>query len=176
MRNIGRELAKHWAAQGLAARSGNSKEEVRRFEEIHNVRLPSDLRDYLLFVDGMNQHSITDYHDSNGFAFWPLSKIRSAAEELAGKPEGYWDFPNRDALYVFADYMDWSWAYAILLSKDPSEGSPVFVLGMAESPSIRVANSFHEFVELYLADSRSLYEPPQESVDESITHGGEGGT
>jgi hypothetical protein len=63
-------------------------------------------------------------------------------------------------LYVFADYLDWCWAYAILPSKMPADESPVFVLGKAELP-IKVANSFLEFVELYLADSPTIYDPPR---------------
>ena len=156
MHYIGRELAKHWAAHGMAARYGNSEKAVRHFEEIHNVRLPPDLRDYLLFIDGMDRTSITDYQDRNGFSFWPLSKIKSAGEEAGLHPGGYWDFPNQDVLYVFANYLDWCWAYAILLSKDPTDDSPVFVLGKAKLP-IKVANSFREFVGIYLADSPTLY-------------------
>jgi len=48
---MGRKLADHWDADGMAAQSGNIEEDVRRFEEIHNVRLPPDLRDYLLFIE-----------------------------------------------------------------------------------------------------------------------------
>jgi len=158
MYDIGQELAKHWAAHGMAARYGNTEEEVRHFEEIHNARLPRDMRDYLLCIDGMNLYSITDYHDANGFSFWPLSKIKSAAEEARLHPEGYWDFPYQDVLYVFADYLDWCWAYAILLSKLRGDDSPVFILGKAELP-IKVADSFLEFVELYLADSPTIYGP-----------------
>jgi hypothetical protein len=38
-------------------------------------------------------------------------------------------------------------------------------VGKTELP-IKVANSFREFVELYLADSPAIYDPPQESVAE----------
>jgi hypothetical protein len=164
MFGIGPELAKHWNSQGMAARAGNTEQEIRRFEGTHKVSLPSDMRNYLLFVNGMDTTSIRDYQDSNGFSFWPLSKIKNAAEEVRVHSEAYLNFPDRDAFYLFADYLDWCWAYAVLLGKVVTEDSPVFILGKSESP-IKIANSFRGFVELYLIDSPTLCDPPKQSID-----------
>jgi len=59
-------------------------------------------------------------------------------------------------LFVFADYLDWSWAYAIRLLATPSESGHIFMIGKQETP-IQIAESFSDFVELYLVDSPILY-------------------
>ena len=159
MFDIGEELTKHWRSQGMATGKGSTEAEIGRFEQIHKVSLPQDMRNYLLVVDGMDMTLTRDYQDRNGFSFWPLSKIRSAADEAKRHPEGYWGFPHQDALFVFADYLDWCWAYAIRLESSLTEDSPVFLLGKKEFP-IRIGNSFREFAELYLIDSPLLYDPP----------------
>ncbi len=53
--------------------------------------------------------------------------------------------------FVFADYFQWSWAYAIRLG---SEDSSVILVG-AEGDV--VAASFSEFVRLYIEDAEALY-------------------
>jgi hypothetical protein len=59
--------------------------------------------------------------------------------------------PDPQAHFVFADYLQWSWAYAIRLG---TSGNPVIFVG-AEGGV--VANSFTEFVALYVQDAEALY-------------------
>ncbi len=65
------------------------------------------------------------------------------------------DFPGAEFFFVFADYLHWSWAYAIRLSKRPAEECSVVLIG--KQFPITVASSFEEFVNLYIADSPKLY-------------------
>ncbi|MDP8905215.1 MAG: hypothetical protein M3N29_07860 [Chloroflexota bacterium] len=65
-------------------------------------------------------------------------------------------FPGADSWYLFADYLGWSWAYAMHLT---SEGgtAPVSAVGTADQRPVRIAASFDEFVDLYISDSDVLY-------------------
>jgi hypothetical protein len=58
-------------------------------------------------------------------------------------------------LLLFADYLGWSWAYAI---KVGSEGnSSVHIVGTVDGCPHRVADSFAEFAELYMTDDARIY-------------------
>ena len=63
-----------------------------------------------------------------------------------------------DEYFVFADYLQWSWAYAVRLR---SEDSSVILVG-AEGDV--VAASFSEFVRLYIEDAEALYPKRSEQV------------
>ena len=57
-------------------------------------------------------------------------------------------------MVVFADYLGWSWAYAV--SADPEENSgAVFAIGGPRL--VIVASTLTEFLEGYLRDSSSLF-------------------
>ena len=58
--------------------------------------------------------------------------------------------------FVFADYLNWSWAYAIRLVSDVDSCNRVVIVGK-NSPE-RVAETFEGFVDLYLADAEGLYQ------------------
>ena len=156
MHNATEKLIQHWLSQGLAITKGNTQEQIEEFEQRYNVSVPPDMRDYLLRVDGMDMNSLTSYQDKAGFSFWPRKRIKTAAEEAHDHTTGYWSFRDQNSLFLFADYLDWSWAYAIRLLKSPSAETPVFIIGKRESP-IEIAKSFSEFVDLYVVDSPILY-------------------
>jgi hypothetical protein len=56
---------------------------------------------------------------------------------------------------AFADYLQWSWAYAIRLGNGPSEPNPVIHVCTIRPKT--VAGSFSDFVDLYLRDARELH-------------------
>lgn len=146
------KLLSHWKNQGLALANGNSEEALTEFESKNSVLLPSDMRHYFAAANGMPNNSGSDV-DSNGFRFWALDQIRplpSAGAE-AGVPIPAVEDPSR--YFVFADYFDWSWAYAIDLGGGHVQR--VIHVGTVE-PKI-VAQSFAEFVDLYVEDARELY-------------------
>ena len=108
------KLARYWTAQGLAPQGGAAIDAVGAFEETHRVVVPDDFREYLLRLNGL-----ADYGpgaDQNGFGFWPLSRIRPVATEE--RPPHF----TESGYFVFADYLDWSWAYAIQLLEDRAHG------------------------------------------------------
>jgi len=152
----GRKLVNYWRELGLPIPAGCPGAALEAFEKHAGVVLPDDLRNYFRLVNGMKDAWPGD-QDPKGFSFWPLSKVRWVPEELAEMSPQTSAFPGAEDFYVFADYMGWSWAYAIRLSQS-LEKNLVILIGK-EVPEL-VAESFSAFVDLYVIDSPALYESP----------------
>jgi hypothetical protein len=148
------KLIDHWRSLNLRIALGNSEEKVREFESRNDVTLPPDFRKYFLCVDGMTQVGGHDC-DPTGFSFWPLARVKNVSEEYAKHSTALPEVPDPNSSFVFADYLQWCWAYAIHLGDSPSEPNPIIHVGTVH-PKV-VAGSFNEFVELYLRDARELY-------------------
>jgi cell wall assembly regulator SMI1 len=147
-KSVADKLVAHWASQKLVASPGALPQAVRKFEANHGVILPDDLRNYFLRHDGMDQ-------DAKGFSFWPLARVRPAAEELAELSST--ETPvELGGYFAFADYLVWCWAWAIRLTADPAGSNPVIMIGTADGVPLKVASSFGEFVDLYLENSPRL--------------------
>ena len=148
------KLVQHWSNDGQTSATGTSEEALRKFEVKYGLTLSffSDFRDYLLNVDGMVQIGGQDC-DEKGFAFWPLNRIRSVPDECATSKVKIPEVDDVDRYFAFADYMQWSWAYAICLA--PGQKGRVLQFG-THSPRI-VADSFGEFVDAYVRDADELY-------------------
>ncbi len=150
-------LVDHWTTQGLKIATGATEQEVLSFESQNRAILPGDFRDYFLKVNGMFQ----DFHNSSdqeGFAFWPLNQVTNVSKECAKYSPNLPVPANPQNYFVFADYLQWSWAYAIHLGTRSSEAGQVIHVGTLR-PKV-VAGSFTEFVDLYLQDARDLYPDP----------------
>ncbi len=152
----GRKLVKYWKGLGLPIPTGCPDAALQAFEKHAGAVLPDDMRKYFRLLNGMKDTWPGD-QDPNGFSFWPLSKVRWVPEELAEMSPQTAAFPGAEDFYVFADYMGWSWAYAIRLSRSP--GANLVILIGKEVPEF-VAGSFSAFVDLYLSDAPALYESP----------------
>lgn len=147
------QLVAHWTAQGLPLASGASETEIRSFESRCGFELPGDLWIYFRRVNGLVQRGGFDV-DEDGFAFWPLEDVQPLLTVCTKYQQPVPPVPDPQAYFVFADYLQWSWAYAIRLG---TSGNPVIFVG-AEGPV--VANSFTEFVALYVQDADPLYPAP----------------
>lgn len=154
MANLTSKLISHWRSQNLTIAPGNTEARVREFESHNDVSLPPDFREYFLKVNGMAQDGGHDC-DPTGFAFWPLARVKTMAEESAQRSLPPSQIPDAARYFVFADYLQWSWAYAIRLGQRPSEPNSVIHVGTICPKT--VASSFTEFVDLYLRDARELY-------------------
>jgi hypothetical protein len=155
--SVGDKLRAYWRSNGLAVPKGITETGIREFESRYKVRLPVDFRDYFLRINGMKTHW-RNAQDPEGYAFWPLERVKTVSEEAAKHQhsEEWSNFLEADSLFIFADYLGWSWAYAIRLNRDPLESTPVYIIGKNPLP-IRVADSYLGFIELYLVDSPILY-------------------
>jgi len=145
------KLIEHWRRQGLPIAKGCHPESLDEFESRNHVILPKSMRDYFRVANGMRD---THSQDRRGFSFWPLSQVIPVEEEVERHTPFLRHFPGDDEFFVFADYLDWSWGYAIRLK--PGTSDRVVLFGK-ESPEL-VAESFEEFVGLYVEDGRALYE------------------
>ena len=142
---VGQRIKDFWTSQELGIRPGVTVDDIRAFERKYSVRLPPDMADYFLTIDGMYDS------DNEGFAFWPLHHLKTVPEETVA----YSNFDDAGSYFVFSDYLIWSWAYAIRLSGDLSQENTVIGIGW-DLPK-RMAKSFSDFVELYFVDHPILY-------------------
>lgn len=150
-------IIERWRSEGLRIAEPCTTAQIKEFELRHSIRLPADFKAYLLSVNGMAPDCRSDV-DGRGFSFWPLQRICSAFDDL--KCAGMSPLDHFRAYFIFADYLQWSWVYAIQLgSKESAIGKIVRV----DTPErlLDVSNSFTEFLELYLADSDRLYDPEE---------------
>ena len=147
------KLIDYWRGQGLSLSPGCDPKFVAEFEGRHHVELPRAVRAYYVAADGMKE-TPNDSEDINGFSFWPLARVSRVHEVTDGAliPP----FNNDVAFFIFADYMQWSWAYAV--SCAPRSIGSVILVG--RHPPERVATSFEEFVDLYISNSDRLYKSP----------------
>jgi hypothetical protein len=150
-----RKLIQHWTDVGLTIAAGITDEELTSFEAHYHVDMGSalDFKEYLRAVNGMTQSGGQDC-DAKGFSFWPLNRIKQVPEECLQHKMGVPSIRDIEKYFVFADYMQWSWAYAICLA--PSQ-SGILQFG-TRSPRL-ISNSFSDFVKAYMRDSEQLYLP-----------------
>jgi hypothetical protein len=144
-------LINFWRSQGLSTAGGATEEQIQSFERQYQLRVCREFRTYLSIVNGILE---TDNCDSNIFSFWPLSRLKQVREECPDI-EGA---KGHESYFVFADYMIWSWAYAINLDSVHLKAGEVVLLGGNRQQ--RIAESFEEFIRLYIEDSRYIYAVP----------------
>lgn len=139
-------LADYWSAQGLAFNGGATADMVKSFESTHGVILPKDFAEYILRLNGLAEFG--PGADENGFGFAALQRLRPVA------PSEYPLGSSGPGHFVFADYLHWSWGYALQLADERTRGEVIHVATL--EPKV-VAPSFGAFIELYLVDSPQLY-------------------
>ena len=128
-----------------------TQQEIVFIERKNKIVIPSDFKNYLLLVNGFNQSD--NYHDDPGFNFWPIEKICSAHTF----EDGRFSFSDSDFYYIFCDYLDFSWTYAINFSPE-KRGDTVVAIGTKNNFPTVIAKDFSEFVEIYLRDDDRLYD------------------
>lgn len=143
-------LINHWRREpSLTTLPPATSQEIREFESRHHIKFPLDLRGYFLTVNGFGP---PNDQDRNGFSFWPLASLVAVSVFDGGR----FAFPGAHECFLFADYLGWSWAYAIRLNSAGAV-TPVCIVGTADGQPIWIADSFSEFVTLYVTDAPSLY-------------------
>jgi len=159
MPSLMEKLRGYWESNHFHTRSGLPPEAIQRFETRYNVALPSDLREYLLGIDGMEDGD----SDNELVAFLPLADIKPVPEELssfAGIPDysSICDgLPDTPKCFVFADHMIRSHVYAIRLSQDSEAPTPVIWICCPYWSEI--APSFSAFIEDYLTEFERIRFP-----------------
>ncbi|HEY6329419.1 MAG TPA: SMI1/KNR4 family protein [Blastocatellia bacterium] len=143
------KLISTWKEQGLRLPIGVDTDQIVAFERLHAVKLPLDLKTYFLNVNGMDPYP-PHSQDREGFSFWSLQRLRIADVSCRGHAG-----LTEEKHYVFADYLNWSWAYSIRLSEDAAQENTILLLG-GDQPMV-IARSFSEFIDSYMAGASILY-------------------
>jgi len=150
------KLKKLWVSEDIARSIPASNQELLLFQKINEVTLPNDLVEYFKSVNGT-----TEEYDTRFFQFYSLNQFKNIDVELKnwnGLPDysGIVTTLNDYKKYfVFADYSFHMFSYAIRLnnSNEPVKNEVLVICGKEYK---MIANSFSEFVELYLDNSIEL--------------------
>lgn len=149
------DLINKWSSKNASFNMGAKDEEIHLFQKNNNVVIPNDLIQYFKLLNGTGDNLGDDF-----FEFYSIKRIKPVIEEFIDW-EGIPDykslissFPNRDNVYVFANYYFNLFAYGIRLYSKVEAKNEVYVFCGDEYK--KIANSFTEFIELYLSDSVEL--------------------
>ena len=156
MECIWRQLIESWRSQNLPIQKACEDGAIRSFETRHKIALPPDIREYFLNVNGMAPY-FPGYQDKEGYSFWPLERMTTIAEENEALGRPFSRLTEEDSLFLFCDYMDWCWAYAVKILPGSVAAEGIYLVG-CRNP-IKIADSFSDFVRLYFKDSEQLYPP-----------------
>ncbi|MDA1055868.1 MAG: SMI1/KNR4 family protein [Planctomycetota bacterium] len=144
-----------WTEEGVERREGASRATVAEFENRHGITLPDDVRRFYMEFNG------TIGTDEELNAFWSLDEIDSVPKKLSdfrGVPDyGGIEMNLADAenYFVFADHSIWVHVFAMQLRGQPPVNAPVLWIANGRTFD-RIAESFAQFWELYLADPNRL--------------------
>ncbi len=144
-----KKLLEYWSRSELVLGSPVSPHDLDSFEENYSVRLPTDVRDCYLAANGFVPPRD---QDANGFSFWPLEKVRLVSEFEGAR----WSTGETRNCFLFADYLSLSWGYAVQLSGEAGK-TKIGVVGTTSGRIKWIADSFSEFVDLYIGDDACLY-------------------
>jgi SMI1/KNR4 family protein SUKH-1 len=157
MKSLWQQLIESWRSLDLPIQKACEEDDIRSFETRHKIALPPDIREYFLKVNGMTPY-FPGYQDEEGFSFWPLERVRTIAEENESLGRPFSRLTEEDSLFLFCDYMDWSWAYGVKILPESSPAEGIYLV-CCHNP-IKITNSFSDFVRLYLEQSDQLYPAP----------------
>jgi len=144
------KIKKLWEQENISNSIIIEENEILSFQNKNNLFIPSDLAEYFKQLNGSN-----DEYDKNFFRFYSFSDFTSLGGGLTTW-NGSSDVINAvgDFVFVFADYLFCMFSYAIKLYSNASLNNEVLIICGDESKII--ANSFSEFIDLYLDNSIEL--------------------
>lgn len=144
------KIKKLWEQENISNSIVIEENEILSFQNKSNLFIPSDLAEYFKQLNGSN-----DEYDKNFFRFYSFSDFTSLGGGL-NTWNGSSDVINAvgDFVFVFADYLFCMFSYAIKLYSNTSLNNEVLIICGDESKII--ANSFSEFIDLYLDNSIEL--------------------
>jgi len=135
-------LVKQWREQGVLSSEVASSEQIERFEKRERVTLPEDFKAYLQLANGTGGQGACDIN--NILALWTVDEIE--------------EYESTKHTYVFADYLQKSWSFAIALEGSTFPDGTIFRVGTIPD-FVQIASSFSEFVEMYLEDANRVIFP-----------------
>ena len=148
-------LKRKWISENVRFSLPASDEELISFKSNNRVLLPNDLTEYFKILNGTQNQ-----YDNKLFEFYSIGQVKKINDEYKdwlGIPN-YKNIVNTlkdyEKYYVFANYSFHLFAFVIKLNNHDSLYNEVLVLCGDEYK--KIANSFTEFIELYLNDPIAL--------------------
>jgi hypothetical protein len=142
------QLTEHWRSDGVKVPAGVDESMIRQFESSRSVKLPYDMRQYFLTVNGMG---VMGECDEELFYFWPLHEVTSIADYLPNRAD---KFADSAKYFLFADHSINLPSYAIHLNQFDNHSNRVAVV-YSDAKHLFVQdffNSFADFLSKYLCD------------------------
>jgi SMI1 / KNR4 family (SUKH-1) len=140
------QLVEYWRRQRvIPADVTATPEDIVQWEEKFGVRLPRDLREYVIRVNGIFKGEELEFGEDM-MSFLPLSAM---------VPEAQWSkYHNEPGLFVIVDFLISSHWWCVRLTPDIAERTQVFV----RSTRLKlVASSLEEFLLAYMSDSKAIH-------------------
>jgi SMI1 / KNR4 family (SUKH-1) len=125
-----------------------SEADVAIFERDNKIQLPSEFRKYLLEAGGTTI-------DTDTFCFYGIHQLRLWANEDPPIPSFAHAQTDPTHYIIFADYLQWCYAYAIRVVGPKDRIGEVIHAGMLKPSAI--CETFCSFVDLYLVDDMRLH-------------------
>jgi hypothetical protein len=148
MGDVVNNLTEFWKRRGVApAAEKATVTEIDEWQRRYKVVLPTDLRRYLLKVNGILNGEVLEF-DHEGISFLPLSAMCRQDE---------WAEPGESDRFVFADFLIRSHWWCVALDDRPHEETRIYIGGGLSAQNRLVAGSLSEFFHLYMNDHMSIY-------------------
>ncbi|HSZ26380.1 MAG TPA: SMI1/KNR4 family protein [Cytophagaceae bacterium] len=149
-----KKLKEKWEREGIDSFHPIDIEYIQNFQRKNNVILPNDLKEYFNTLNGTGDECTNELYE-----FYSLERIKKVSEEFQdwkGVPnyQSLVNLNDTQNLFVIANFCFNLFAYAIKLYQEKVDTNEVYVLCGEETK--KIANSFAEFIELYLNDSIEL--------------------
>lgn len=150
-------LRERWSSLRIDLNLGASDEVIASFERFYSVKLPEDWREYFAVINGMSGNGSTHW-DENMVYFWPLPdpavpQSYEADYQVVSPVSKSWSgciVEGGTSLFTVADYCIHAHIYVVELGEHSDSRGSLYLL--QEATPLKIADSFTEFVDGYLAD------------------------
>ncbi|HLF06517.1 MAG TPA: SMI1/KNR4 family protein [Thermoplasmata archaeon] len=152
IRDLALALRDRWASEGLPVLPGVSEAEIAYFEEQMFLRLPEDIRTFYSEVNGIDGLQC----GGDLIHFWPLWEVMEEYHQVEKHPPS-------GVLY----FADWSIHAEVFGVQIPTSGARSGAVTREASDHATLADSFGEFLGLYLQDSDRCHMTREERTEHS---------
>ena len=155
------KLKEKWERESINNFHPLDIDSIQTFQTENNVVMPDDLKEYFEVLNGTGEECTDELYE-----FYSIKRIKKVSEEFKdwkGVPNYQLlvNLSDTQNLFVFANFSFNLFAYAINLYKEKVDANEVYVLCGKEYK--KIANTFSDFLELYLNDSIELQLDKEES-------------
>lgn len=141
-------MIERWRSHGIAIPAGVDESAIADFETRYGVKMPNDMREYFVAVNGMGEYGTCD---EEMFCFFPLQHVQSIAEWV---PDRLHKFQHSAEYFLFADHSISLPSFAIRLDRQQNTVNPLASV-FSDFGHLLVQNfytSFSDFLSQYLND------------------------